>query len=65
MNEFGFLWLQSFHYKTCINDSLQIFFHSTVSVVFENVLFTKAGRIDEIPSHIRVCNCFHNQFRQH
>lgn len=45
--------------------SWDFFFYSVVCKVFQNVLFTKASRIDEILSHITPDNCFHNQFRQH
>lgn len=44
---------------------MRLFFYSVVCEVFENVLFTKAGRIDEILSHITLDDCFYNQFRQH
>lgn len=40
-------------------------YFSFLCEAFENVLFTEAGRIDEMPSHMRMCNCFHNRFGQH
>lgn len=60
-----FLGFSPFILKYLQNTLYKTVFHSIACKVFENVLLTKAGGIDEILSHIKAYDCFLNQFRQH